>query len=269
MTILEPVTPPFRRLDKDTLRKAKELTRDEARYIVDYYYIMQEDRKRAHNQVRALDESNENNAVVSWLADNAEGVENQIKRVLEAWSDESPLGVWAKSHVGIGPVIASGLLAHIDLEKAPTVGHIWRFAGLDPTLKWEKGQKRPWNANLKTLCWKIGQSFMKFSGHEQCVYGHRYRERKAYEVARNESGANAERAKLILLEKKFKSSTDAFGHLTAGHLPPAQIDAMARRWAVKLFLSHYHEAGYRLVLGKEPPFPYPIAILGHAHRIAA
>src|SRR5581483_161544 len=25
---------------------------------------------------------------------------------------------------------------HIDIEKAPTAGHIWRFAGLDPTLRW-------------------------------------------------------------------------------------------------------------------------------------
>ena len=37
---------------------------------------------------------------------------------------------------GIGPVIAAGLLANIDIKQAPTVGHIWRFAGLDPTNKW-------------------------------------------------------------------------------------------------------------------------------------
>lgn len=53
---------------------------------------------------------------------------------------------------GIGPVISAGLLAHIDIHRAVTVGHIWRFAGLDPSVKWLKKTKRPWNAGLKVLC---------------------------------------------------------------------------------------------------------------------
>jgi hypothetical protein len=44
------------------------------------------------------------------------------------------------------------LLARIDIVKAPTAGHIWRYAGLDPTVRWNKGEKRPWNAGLKVLC---------------------------------------------------------------------------------------------------------------------
>ena len=165
--------------------------------------------------------------------------------------------------VGIGPVISAGLLAHIDIEKAPTVGHIWRFAGLDPTVKWEKGKKRPWNAGLKTLCWKAGQSFMKLSGREDCYYGGVYRERKAYEIVRNDRGDNTTLAVQLVL--KVGKTTEAHKHLSTGKLPPGQIDARARRYAVKLFLSHLHAEWYRRHFHKEPPLPYPIAHLGHTH----
>ena len=152
---------PAIRLSRDLIKASSTMTTMEARYLVDAYYLMQDDRKRAHNQVRAMEE--EPHSVIGWLAGQSETLEGQIKRALDSYSDSHPAGAWLKSNYGIGPVIAAGLLAHIDIRKAPTVGHIWRFAGLDPTTKWEKGQKRPFNAELKTLCWKLGQSFMKFS----------------------------------------------------------------------------------------------------------
>ena len=138
---------------------------------------------------------------------------------------------------------------------------------LDPTKVWEAKTKRPWNAALKTLCWKAGQSFMKFSGRDDCFYGALYRQRKAYEVARNDSGGNAERAAQILVEKKFGKSTDAYRHLTGGKLPPAQIDARARRWAVKLFLSHLQTVWWWQHNGVVPPKPYVIGIMGHIDYI--
>ena len=50
------------------------------------------------------------------------------------------------------------------------------------------------------------------------------------------SGDNAALAAELLT--KFKATTDAHKHLSGGKLPPAQIDGRARRYAVKLFLSH-------------------------------
>jgi len=251
------------RLKRDSRIAAATLSDEEARYLVDAYYLMQEDRKRAHNQVRALDSSAEPNAVIAWLAEQSELLENEVKRMLDIYTDNQPIGMWLKSIYGIGPVIAAGLMAHIDITKVDSAGKIWTFAGLDPTRKWEKGQKRPWNATLKTLCWKAGQSFMKFSNQRDCTYGHYYRERKEYEVKRNERGENAERCKLILAEKKFGKDTEAFKHYSAGKLPPAHVDAMARRAAVKLFLSHLFLVWFWLKHDKLPPAPYAIAILGH------
>ena len=256
---------PVRRLSRDLASAAATLSDDEARYLVDAYYQMQDDRKRAHNQVRAME--GEPHITLAWLAEQSETLEAQIKRALNIYTDAHPIGVWLKEIYGIGPVIAAGLLAHIDITRAPTAGHIWRYAGLDPTSKWEKGTKRPWNASLKTLCWKAGQSFMKFSNQDECFYGKLYRERKAYEQGRNDAGGNAEVAAQILATKKFRADTDAVKHLSAGKLPPAQIDARARRYAVKIFLSHLQAHWYEHHYGTPAPAPFAIAHMGHAHMI--
>ena len=254
-------------LKRDIVNAALHLSDSEARFLVDYYYIAQDDRKRSTNQKRALTESQEPNAVIAWLADQSTTLEKQVLRALDRYTQGHKMGSWMRGIYGIGPVISAGLLAHIDITKAPTVGHIWSFAGLDPRRTWEAGKVRPWNASLKTLCWKVGQSFMKFSNQPECVYGQLYRQRKDYEIQRNEAGGNAEVAK----EKASKvgKTTDAYKSYSIGKLPPAHIDARARRWAVKIFLSHLHAEWYRRHFNQEPPKPFAIAILGHAHEIKA
>ena len=144
------------RLRKDLRQAALTLTPDEVRFLVQAYYIMQEDRKRTANQTRALTDADKPHDVLAWLWEQNDTLEKDIKVALASYADSQPISQWAQTITGIGPVISAGLAAHIDITKAPTVGHIWRFAGLDPTDEWEKGEKRPWNAALKTLCWKIG-----------------------------------------------------------------------------------------------------------------
>ena len=158
-------------------------------------------------------------------------------------------------------------MAHIDINKAPTAGHIWNFAGLNPNVQWKKGEKRPWNADLRTLCWKIGQSFMKLRSNPNDIYGKVYEDRKAFEVARNDRGDNADQAAQYLAAKKY-GQNQTRDHLESGKLPPAQLDARARRYAVKLFLSHLQHVMYEDEYGKPPANPYAIAHLGHAHYIA-
>lgn len=261
---------PIQRLTKDLATASATLSDAEARFLVDSYYAMQDARIRADGQVRSIEkaETPEPHLVLSWLAEQNKSLENQIKRALEKYANSHPVGKWLNSIFGIGPVISAGLLAHIDITKAPTAGHIWAFAGLDPTKKWEKKTKRPWNAELKVLCWKAGESFVKFHNAEECFYGHVWKAQKEIYVQRNEAGAYAERSAEILLSKNFSKSTDAYKSYIEGKLPPAHIHAMARRYAVKLFLSHLHGEMYRQILKQEPPLPYPIAILGHAHFIA-
>jgi hypothetical protein len=254
-----------KRLTRETVAKAKTLGTAEVRCLVDFYYASQEDRKRANSQLTALMEAGEPNVLIVWLAEHSHTMERQIHRALDAYTDEKPVGRWCKSNYGVGPVITAGLLAHIDIEKAPTVGHIWRFGGVDPTDKWGKGEKRPWNASLKTLFWKIGDCWTKFHNHPECYYGHIYAERKDYEIKRNDAGGNAQAAKELLETGRFSKSTAAYAAYTKGRLPDGQIERRAQRYATKWFLGDLHTVWYWIRYGRLAPQPWVITHGGHAH----
>ncbi len=259
------------RLNRDIKAAAATLTATEARYLVDTFYQMQANRIRAANQIRAMStvsDPHEPHETLTWLNDNAGVLERNIKSTLDVYGNAHRVGVWSKAIRGIGPIISAGLIAHIDITRAPTVGHIWRFAGLDPTVRCEKGQKRPWNASLKTLCWKLGESFVKVSGHKDDVYGKLYLQRKTCELAHNDAGEYAAQAADKLERFKIGKSTDAYASYSTGRLPPGHLHARAKRWAVKLFLAHWHEGAYFAYYGRLPPKPYAIAHLDHAHVIA-
>lgn len=254
------------RLSKDLKKKIATLTKDEVRYIVDYYYMVQENRKRSGNQISAFSKDNEPHELFNYLNNQTKVLEEQIKNAMNAWTDSYLISRIVKEKVfGIGPVITAGLIAHIDIKKAKTAGAIWRYAGLDPTSKWEKGQKRPWNASLKTLCWKIGQSFMKFSGNEKCFYGKLYKAQKEQLVKKNLEGGFKDLAESTLKSKNFKNK-EVIAKYKSGILPDGHVDAMARRWVVKLFLSNLHELWCK-VEGIDCPKPYVMEHLGHVHHI--
>lgn len=292
MTTLDPVT----RLTRDIRNAAMTLSDREARFLVDTYYAMQRNRVRDGNQLAALDKSEEPHAVLSWLHEQNTVLEGQIARALDAYSGAHPVGKWMRSHKGVGPIIAAGLLAYIDITKAPTVGHIWSFAGLNPQAVWNKGEKRPWNANLKTLCWKLGQSFVYVSGDEDAFYARLYKQRKQDEWAKNLSGAFVKTCAETLDKKNFEPGTQTASfylgllspseikkYLDAGKsipptlmetnigderpmLPPGRIQLRAQRYAVKIFLSSLHEV-WRKHAGLDVPLPYPLAHMGHVHKI--
>jgi len=210
------------------------------------------------------------------------------------------------SVVGIGPVLAAGLVANFDPIPPPTAGHWWSFAGINPDMQWKPGEKRPFSAMLKVLQWKISGSFVKFSSHEHDVYGKHYRREKQRYITNNDRGAYVERAKADA--KRVDRKTDAWkwyaGCYPAGTtaaweaegkglsaearqraqkklleerrgvagdglpmLPPGHVDNRARRWVAKLFISHYHHVCFGIHFGEDPPKPYVISHLHHAHAI--
>ena len=303
----------IQRLTRDLKSASITLSEREARFLVDAYYAMQRDRIRAGHQNRTLSENAEPHDVLLWLQAQRDTLEKQIARALDAYSGGLVIGQWARSQVGIGPIIAAGLAANIDIAQAPTVGHIWRFAGLDPTSHWHGTAKaaalvnevvarhpksrhiseaalldianaaglridrviqrldgkpatvasvaaivakRPWNNSLKRLCFLIGESFVKVSGNPDAVYGQAYLVRKQQEVSKNEAGDFADQAAKALVEKKWRDDTEAKKHYEAGRLPPARIHMRAKRWAVKLFIAHYHHVLYESTHGVPPPKPY-------------
>lgn len=327
--IAEQVLAPMRRLKKDLALSSVTLTEDEARYVVSYYYQIQEWRKAAGSRIFQQDKEKAPHLVLSWFFNNLEQMETDIKKALDVYSNSKEIGRWSKSITGIGPVIAAGLIAYIDMrpsEKYPTsfstVAKVWRFAGLDSTISWlgrDKARellatyypdstltelevreiavrtnrnqdsflrmcevtdgkakrekvlialaRRPWNAGLKVLCWKIGESFVKVSTNEADYYGKYYLKRKAEETIKNERGDYAELAQQILAAKRFGRETEAYKAYIQGRLPAGHIHARAKRYAVKLFLSHWHAVNYEIVHGKPAPTPWVIEFGGHKDYI--
>jgi hypothetical protein len=305
---IEALITPVYKLNRDMTKALRQggggITDNEARFLVDIFYTMQDQRIRCNNQVKGLDRDAkkaekevEPHDALEWTLTQFKTLELQIEKLLTIYVDSHPMAWFFDQKVGIGGILAAGLLAHIDIHKAPTAGHIWNFAGLNPDVRWEAKTKRPWNADLKKIAWKIGDSFVKQSSHPRDFYGKVYRERKAYEWNRNIRGTMQGQAADYLGGKNYGKDTDARAWYSGqcdpekvraaleegkaptaaackaepgkgvAMLPPAQIDMRARRYAVKLFLSHFQQRWYETEFKTAPPKPFAISHLNHAHII--
>jgi len=294
------------RLSRDLRAAAASLSEREAKYLVAAYYNIQEIRIRSKAQRKKLNEAQLPSLLVSYLGEQTRILEDQLRAALDKFSAGHRFAQWPRSVIGIGPVLAAGLVANFDPIPPPTAGHWWSFAGINPAMKWNPGEKRPFSAMLKVLQWKISGSFVKFSGHERDVYGKFYRREKERYITNNDRGAYIERAKTDA--KRVDRKTDAWkwyaGCYPAGMsaayeaegrglsadarqraqkklldeargvagdglpmLPPGHVDNRARRWVAKLFISHYHHVCFGIYYGEDPPKPYVISHLHHAHAI--
>jgi hypothetical protein len=125
-----------RLLRADVQEAAAAVSPAEARFMVDVYYALQAFRIRSSNQAQALKANDEPNRLTTWLKERYWQLEQQIWRVLDAYSAAQPVSRWARANRGIGSVLAAGLLAHLDADPPATVGAWWRFQGYDPTVQW-------------------------------------------------------------------------------------------------------------------------------------
>ena len=178
--------------------------------------------------------------------------------------------------VGKGKITA-GHLATLSEAAGRTPGSLKKMA-LAPKPNGDKPKKltkdnlskalsrRPWNAKLKVVTWKIGESFVKqqnATGGE--FYGRFYSERREIEEAANVSGKNKNKA--LAKAKAVGRNTEAYKYYSEGLFPPAHTYARAKRWVVILFLSHYHHVGYEILHGTPPELPWIIAHGGHSDFI--
>ena len=248
-------------LDREKVLSAEHLSNPEARFLVADYYCAQEMRKRADMQRRQLGDRERVKGLLDYTGDSFAIMEDFVQKALLKYAQTTQVGRWCLNQVGVGPVITAGLLAHLDITKAPTAGHFWRFAGQDPSCKWKEGEKRPYNQDVKQICWHLGQCVMKTTWKES-VYGDLYLTKKPELMAANEAGKNRERAKTF-----YTNSAEVKKTLAKGILPPFNIDAQARRFVVKIFLAHLHAVMFWDHHKKPPPNPFAMHGLGHDHEI--
>jgi hypothetical protein len=258
-------------LSKDLSDIVRLMKPREARLLVDLYYIIQKARVANNNRVKAM--QGEPTAWLELLYKKYHALEKQTFQILARYAGrlktERPSAEWLLSLYGVGPVLTVGLLSHVDITKAPTVGKLWRFAGLDPTAQEKKGEKRPFNKRLKVLFWKFADVQVRLTGKKnfgRSLYSELYLSRKGLETERNEMGAFRELAEATL---KASPSHKQASIYKKGKLPPGRIELRARRWMSKIFASHLHECLYVEQYGTLPPKPYVIQHLGHTEFIEA
>ncbi len=283
------------RLSSDLERSAKVLDKNSVRYLVKTYYTFQRYRVRIGQQLShvgemianyknisiqgmtpdqkrklVIAENREQDLFMLWLYGILNRLELTVKSVLGVHTQEHIVGRWMQSITGIGPVLSAGFLAHINMryynpekgekEGCITPAKIWRYAGLDPTLQWKSGERRPFNGDLKLLCYKLGESFVKTKNNKDSFYGPLYDKQRAYDEWRNENGKFAELAKKQLETKNYSKDTEAKKAYMQGKLPPAHLYAYSKRKIVQLFISHLWEVWYEVEFGKKPPLPWIFAI---------
>lgn len=319
---------------KHEIASVGEMTRKEAKMLVDSFYQAQRRRIETQNQIRSIvqctdESSTAMTSILDWELQNAMIEEKGLKDALQVVSEASKVGRWLLEIKGIGPTIAAGLLAYLDTNGGRHYAtHFLSYAGINdnnrPWLGAEKSRlivnevldgrktitdddlillsaktkwkyktldeacttrnadgsiksrskeklirqisKIPYNASLKTLCFKIGESFVK-NGNRGSLYGQLIQERKAYETEKNLNGDYADQAAKALSEKNYGKDTDAYKWYSEGKLPPAHINRRAIRWGVKLFLCHVFEEMYRVQNDKVPEPFYVFSHLGHQDYI--
>ena len=170
-----------------------------------------------------------------WFHNKLFETEKELYRRIDLWSRDHPLRKEFLGKVkGIGPILASGLIAWLSnpILKADYVSQIWSYCGLAPGQERKKGKKVNYNPRLKTFCWKIGQSFIKFK-----CFG-----RELYKKFREQ------------IERREPKWSKLHHH------------NYARRKVVKLFIASLWQK-WREMNNLPVSKPYPISVLGHKDLI--
>jgi len=376
-------------------------TTDEARMLVDTYYSIQKQRIELGNQKNAMvreyikdnkldvkakdvdiDQEIPRMQVINMVYNNVLGIETEIKKALDHWTDRNEVGTWLKQIIGIGPVLSAALISYFDIERARSVSHFYSYCGLNknntPWLGKEKatqlvnkytskikrigltlyeienavaqlrdeniGQdiedindiaknpenivkyadiyayakehainhsakdeisdeeialiandkshgrlaaklvqmaydpekklyskkklkkelsKPPYNQTLQMILFLVGESFVKVSYKEDSLYGRLYKERKAEQTQKNMNFEYADQAAKALREKNYGKDTEAYKAYIEGMLPPAQIHARARQYAVKILVSHLYDQMYICKYNAQPPRHYVEVYMEH------
>ena len=275
------------KLNKDIVSNINNFDKTAIRFLVKYYYILQEHRKMLSGQISSMDEDIKQSGLLQHFYGIQKYSENEIKRCLKIWTERTHLGQWCQSHVGIGPVITAGLMSNIDINIGTNAAKVTRYCGLDPNSKRVKGQKINYNPDMKRLAWLIGRSFVFNCNRDGADYGLLYKERMRKETINSDNGLYKEQAlmayeriknsrdkkkKVVVkideddmhMEGEVENTTDVLTTLRSGRLTKSWLVARSARWATKIFLSHYQYVATVIELGREPIRPYAFNILKHA-----
>ena len=125
---------------KSNLTVIKSMSRQEIKMLVTLFYQLQELRKATKNQLRAIEDDEKkkgNTQVLTWILQNFAVSEIGIRDCLHLIAENSEVGQWLTQIIGIGDVLAAGLIAHFDVTGKKYATQFISYAGLNDN-------NRPW-----------------------------------------------------------------------------------------------------------------------------
>jgi hypothetical protein len=171
------------------------------KFAIGRYYQIQKNRITMSFQIMSLKQQKEDTTALETIYDNFVSIEKAIGTLLAEIVKKHKMWEYLQGVKGIGPILAAGLLAHLDVHRADHVSGFWKICGLsvaedgralsrrkehliEMTYKDSAGKEQTrmgiaFDPFLKTLCYKIGESFVKSKGIYRALYD---RTRKYYEM---------------------------------------------------------------------------------------
>jgi len=164
------------------------------------------------------------------LCESIIGLEDRLDKEIEQTAKEHPIYHELLKIKGIGPKLASRLVAYIDIRKCNTVSQLWRYAGYGvvdgKAERAKKGETRHYCGELKTILYLVALAFLRSHSPYTHLY---YEEREKHP-----------------------------------DLKPMHQHLRGLRKMIKMFLSHLWEK-WRTLEGLETRKAYVIEVLGHTH----
>ena len=241
------------------------------RMLIDSFYSIQRTRIMISNRIKMIvkdydveeeEASNLHEMVKIHLTEAEKNIEKRVRTFVR------PLPIyknWIEPEVkGVAELLAGGIIAGIeDISRFTYASELWTYCGLGlkaETLengeivhtiqKRKKGEKINYSPFLKTLCYKIGEQFIKTGNRG--FYGKKYQHYKERELNKQER-KGVKVLPQALLDKKPKKEKESGEYMSEGH-----VHNRARRKTAKLFLSHLHQV-WRAMEGLPVPPPYHIS----------
>ncbi|MEM4204095.1 MAG: hypothetical protein QXS54_08515 [Candidatus Methanomethylicaceae archaeon] len=237
--------------------------RAKIRQLVEIYYDVQDVRIRSFNRLRTVGE------VEGVHPDRLKELEQEIKKYIQGKIEDLPIYYrYLEGVKGLGPILCGGLISYFDPYKAEHASSFWRYAGLHAkdgkAIKRRKGEKTDFNPKLRTLCWKVGRSFL-MSGNEEyrAIYEEARRKEREKLNHPEDDPKNCPHYKECLhslLGRSLRTGRDV-------KTPPCKlhIHQRAMRKMIKRFLADFWSE-WRKIEGLPVSEPYAISILKHQKR---
>ena len=169
------------------------------------------------------------------VRDIMKATEAEIRKLVVKRMEHHPAWPWLKQVKGCGLENSAKVCGLIEIERADTISSLWSFAGYAPVngkaMKRTKGEKLPYNSQLRTMCWRVGGGLLRAQGCFSVYYG---RQKENYQQRFIGEGRKIVPAAQLPKEKGKKVENAAF--ISEGHIHMMAFRKMVKLWLACLWL---------------------------------